>query len=44
MVEMWGIELTSTTISNKRFIISNLKSYTQKYTQMKLVHNYLDNN
>jgi hypothetical protein len=40
MVEMVGIKLTSTTLTNKRFIISNLKSYTQ----MKLVHNYLDNN
>ena len=44
MVEMGGIELTSITLSNKGFVIYKLKLYTQIYTQMKLVDNYLDNN
>ena len=44
MVEMGEIELKPLTPFNKAFITLQLKLYTQIYTQMKLVDNYLDNN
>ena len=44
MVEIGGVELSSKPHINKGLFISKLKLYTQKYTHMKLVHNYLDNN
>ena len=41
---MGEIELAPTTPINKQFINSKLKLYTQIYTQIILVDNYLDNN
>jgi len=39
-----GIELKPITLSSKEFLTLHIKLYTQIYTQMKLVYNYLDNN
>jgi len=39
LVEMLPVELTLLTLDNKGLTISNIKLYTQIYTQMKLISN-----